>query len=338
MVNIAVIGCGYWGPKLIRDLHASENWDLKYACDLEWDRLKKIKAHYPTVEITDDCETLFKDNSLDAIAIATPVFSHYDLARKALESGKHTWVEKPLTATNKEAEELIDIAARKNLLLHVDHTYIYTPAVRKMKEIYDQGVIGEFYYFDSTRVNLGLFQHDVNVVWDLAPHDFSILRYVIRKEPKSVTAVGKSHIRYTDKQHENIAYIAVNFKDDSIAHFHVNWLSPVKIRQILIGGSKKMLVFNDMEPVEKIKIYDAGVELKSREDVYDILIQYRTGDMYSPKVENRQALQVECEHFYECLKEGRRTDTCGEDGLYVVRLLEAANESIKDNGSVVRLS
>jgi predicted dehydrogenase len=338
MINIAVIGCGYWGPKLIRDLHASENWNLKYACDLDWLQLKKIKAHYPTVEITDDCETLFKDNSLEAIVIATPVATHYSLAAKSLEASKHTWVEKPLTSTAREAEELINIAARKNLLLHVDHTYIYTPAVRKIKEIYDRGVLGEFYYFDSTRVNLGLFQHDVNVVWDLAPHDFSILRYVIGKEPKSVSAIGKSHIRYTDKQHENIAYITVNFKDDSIAHFHVNWLSPVKIRQILIGGSKKMLVFNDMEPVEKIKIYDAGVELQSREDVYNTLIQYRMGDMYSPKVENRQALQVECQHFYERVTEGRQTDTSGKDGLYVVRLLEAVDESIKSNGNVVKLS
>lgn len=334
--NIAVVGCGYWGPKLVRNFHASGLWNVKYVCDLDVAQLAGIKAHYPTVETTTDYNTLLKDGSVEAIAIATPVFTHFDLAKRALEAGKHTWVEKPLTATSKEAEELIDLAERKGVLLHVDHTFVYTSAVRKIKEISDAGTLGEFYYFDSVRVNLGLFQHDINVIWDLAPHDVSILQYVIDKQPKSVSATGKCHVG-SDKQLENIAYLSVDFDDDSLAHFHVNWLSPVKIRQILIGASKKMLVFNDLEPVEKIKIYDAGVDFKTKEDVYEALVQYRTGDMHSPKVEDREALAVECQHFHACISENKPTLTNGEAGLYVVRILEAASKSLANDGMHIRL-
>ncbi|MDY6987442.1 MAG: Gfo/Idh/MocA family oxidoreductase [Thermodesulfobacteriota bacterium] len=335
-ITMGVIGCGYWGPKLVREFYASHSFDLKYVCDRDPDRLNKTKAHYPTIQVTDDCQTLFRDTGVDAIAIATPVSSHYELAKKSLQAGKHTWVEKPLTATSGQAEDLIETADRNRVTLHVDHTFIYTPAVRKIKEIYEHDVLGQFYYFDSVRVNLGLFQHDVNVVWDLAPHDLSILKYVVGREPKSVAATGRCHIRCGENL-ENMAYITVNFEDHGIGHFHVNWLSPVKIRQILISGSKKMLIYNDMESVEKIKVYDAGVDIQSKDDIYHTLLQYRTGDMYSPKVENRQALQVECAHFFDCIVNNRRTDTSGEDGLYVVRLLEAANESIRRGGKLVEL-
>jgi len=334
-LSIGIIGCGYWGPKLARNFIMSENWNLKYVCDLDMEPLKAIKKQYPTVNITSDYEKLFHDPDLDAIAIATPVNTHFNLARKSLEAGKHAWVEKPLTATSREGEELVELADRKNLLLHVDHTFIYTPAVRKIKALFESGELGELFYFDSVRVNLGLFQHDINVIWDLAPHDISILQYVVGKQPKSVNATGKCNIDSNGKKLENIAYITVTFDDDSIAHFHVNWLSPVKVRQILMGCSKKMLIFNDMESAEKIKIYDTGVDINSEDDIYNALIQYRTGDMYSPKVENRQALMLECQHFYECIIRNVPTDTSGQDGLYVVRLLEAADKSMRKNSPVV---
>jgi predicted dehydrogenase len=334
-LKIGVIGCGYWGPLLVRNFNMSRFWDIQYVCDQDPGQLEKIKGNYQAIKVVDDHKMLFNDPQLDAIAIATPVSTHYDLAKQSLLAGKHTWVEKPLAYKSEQVEELIDISNQKNIILHVDHTFIYTPAVRKIREILQNGVLGEFFYFDSVRVNLGLFQHDVNVIWDLAPHDFSILKYVIGKKPKSVTASGKCHIKYSDKKIENIAYITVNFDDDSIAHFHLNWLSPVKIRQILIGGSKKMLIFNDLEPIEKIKIYDSGVDIKTPQDFYDTLLQYRTGDMYSPKVENRKALEMECEHFYECIMENKHTDTSGKDGLYVVKLLEASNESLRKGGELV---
>jgi predicted dehydrogenase len=336
--SIAVIGCGYWGPKLVRNFHASELWDLRYVCDRDPSQLARIKAEYPSVEVLEDYRELLERDRLDAVAIATPVFTHYEIAKFFLWAGVHTWVEKPLTSTRAQAEELIELAEESGALLHVDHTFVYTPAVRKMKQLIDEGVIGDFYYFDSVRVNLGLFQHDVNVLWDLAPHDVSILKYLIDKEPTAVSAVGRCHVPYGGRPLENIAYLTVSFEDESIAHFHVNWLSPVKLRHILIGGSRKMIVYNDIEPSDKVKVYDAGVELASREDVYATLIQYRTGDMYSPRVENSEALKLECQHFHECIERRLPTETPGEAGLYVVKVLEAANRSLQRAGEPVRIA
>lgn len=335
-MKVAVIGCGYWGRHLVRNFNNSNDWDLKYICDTKKSQLDKFSEMYPEVKAVSDFKVIIADKEIDAIVIATPVFTHYDLAKPALEAGKHVWLEKPLTASVKEAEELNKIAESKGLILHVDHTFIYTPAVRKIKEVIESGEIGDIMYFDSVRVNLGLFQHDINVLWDLAPHDISILEYCIGKKPISVMATGSAPLKYGDKEIESIAYLTVTFEDNSIAHFHANWLSPVKIRQIMIGGSKKMLVFNDMEQMEKIRIYDTGVEIEEGEDIYDTLIQYRTGDMYSPVLKNFEALEMECKHFYQCIKDNKQTDTNGRSGLYVVQILEAANKSLK-SGKEVKL-
>lgn len=336
-MKIAVIGCGYWGTHLLRNFEQSKDWTLAYACDKDLEQLQKVKELYPNVKTSTDIADIINDSSIDAVAIATPVQTHYEIALKSLEAGKHTWVEKPLTNSSETGQKLIDIAEKLGVLLHVDHTYIYTPAVKKIKELVENGELGDFRYFDSIRVNLGLFQHDINVVWDLAPHDFSILQYCIGKKPIAVNATGKALEKYGTKEIESIAYITVHFEDNTLAHFNVNWMSPVKIRQIIVGGSKKMLVFNDMSSDEKLKIYDSGVNIENREEIYDTLIQYRLGDMHSPRVENKEALKTEVEHFLDCIKSGTPTITDGKSGLYVVQLLEAAETSIKNNGKLVQL-
>jgi predicted dehydrogenase len=336
-MKIAVVGCGYWGTHLLRNFYQSKDWTLAYACDRDTNQLAKVGNLYPDLKLTTDIEDIINDPTVDALAIATPVQTHYEIALRSLEAGKHTWVEKPLTDSSQTASKLIDAAKKAGVQLHVDHTYIYTPAVKKIKELIENGELGDFRYFDSVRVNLGLFQHDINVVWDLAPHDFSILQYCIGKKPVAVNATGKVLEKYGTKDIESIAYISVHFEDNTMAHFNVNWVSPVKIRQIIVGGSKKMLVFNDMSADEKLKIYDSGVNIENREEIYDTLIQYRTGDMHSPRIENKEALKVEVDHFYECIKAGKPTITDGSSGLYVVKLLEAAEISIKNNGELVRL-
>lgn len=335
-MNIAVIGCGYWGNHLLRNFHQSENWNLKYACDEDKGQLQKVSQKYPNVTVVSDFMSIDK-NEIDAVCIATPVDTHYKIAKEFLSHSIHAWVEKPLTSSSEQAQELINIANSNEALLHVDHTYIYTPAVKKIKELIDKDELGEIKYFDSIRINLGLFQHDVNVVWDLAPHDFSLLQFLLNKKPVAVNATGKAIFKYGKDDKESISYITVHFEDDTIAHFNVNWLSPVKIRQIIIGGSKKMLVFNDMEQMEKIKVYDSGVKIEDREEVYETLIQYRTGDMYSPKLDNKEALREEVEHFYNAVKDGDKTTTDGESGLYVVKILEAANKSLRNNGEKINL-
>ncbi len=334
-MKAAVIGCGYWGKHLLRNFYTSDRWELAIACDSDAGQLAAPEKSYPRIRCTTNAADVFADPSVDAVAIATPVDTHFALAKAAIEAGKHTWVEKPLTSNAAQAGELLALARKHNVLLHVDHTYIYTPAVRKIKEIIEAGELGDILYFDSVRVNLGLFQHDVNVIWDLAPHDISILEYCTGKRPVSVNATGKSIVKYSDRDLENIAYMTVNFEDNSIAHFHVNWLSPVKIRRIIIGGSRKMLVFNDMEAMEKIKIYDSGVNIKSRKDVYETLVRYRTGDMFSPAISSKEALAEECDHFYDSIESNMPTITSGESGLYVVRILEAAGKSLKNNGKAV---
>ncbi|MBI5638828.1 MAG: Gfo/Idh/MocA family oxidoreductase [Nitrospirae bacterium] len=335
-LKVGIIGCGYWGPNLIRNFNDNHHADLTYACDLSEERLHRVKLRYPQVRVTTDYHVLLRDRDLAAVTIATPVFTHYKLVRESLEAGKHVLVEKPLTATVKEAEKLVDLAAKKNLVLLVDHTFIYTGAIKRIKDFISAGQLGEMFYFDSVRVNLGLFQHDVNVIWDLAPHDLSIMDYIVDEKPVSVVATGASH---TPRGIEDVAYVTVKFSSNLIAHFHVNWMSPVKIRKIIIGGSKKMVVFDDLDPGEKIKIYDKGITLSKENEkaVYQSLVQYRIGDMYAPNIENKEALGVEVEHFADCIKNNKKPLTDGEAGLRVVRILEAAEKSIKKGGVKVRL-
>lgn len=336
-MNVAVIGCGYWGNHLLRNFHTSEKWNLSYMCDIDEVQLKKFSQIYQYPKAVTDIDNVLKDETVSTIVIATPVNTHYELAKKAILAGKHVWVEKPLTSNSNHAKELVKLAKEAKVKLHVDHTFVYTSAVRKIKELVDNGTLGDILYFDSVRVNLGLFQHDINVIWDLAPHDLSIMEYTMNKKAVSVNAVGKCLIKYSEKPLENVAYLTINFEDGTLAHFHVNWMSPVKIRHIMMGGSKKMLVFNDMEQMEKIKVYDSGVNVSSREEVYDTLIQYRTGDMHSPAIKNIEALAFECDHFYDSIMNDKDTDTPGESGLEVVKILEAADKSIKNGGMLVNL-
>ncbi|HEX7175138.1 MAG TPA: Gfo/Idh/MocA family oxidoreductase, partial [Pyrinomonadaceae bacterium] len=292
--TVGIIGCGYWGPNLLRNFSENESAELRWVCDLDPKRLEVMGRRYPSAETTPDCEQLFADPRLDAVVISTPVGTHYDYARRALEAGKHVLVEKPLTSTARKAEELIALAERGGLTLMVDHTFIYTGAVRKIKEIVEGGELGDLLYFDSTRINLGLFQSDINVVWDLAPHDLSIMDYILDRRPTSVSATGSCHI---ERGIENIAYVMLRFPDEFIAHFHFNWLAPVKIRRTLIAGMRKMIVYDDIEPVEKVRVYDSGVTAsraggggdavaaeEEREAAYRTLVSYRTGDVWAPKL------------------------------------------------------
>ncbi len=332
MLNIGVVGCGYWGNHILRNFNASENWNLSFACDKEQSQIDKVKLLYPNTYFTTNYFELLNNPNIDAIAISTPVHSHFELAKLALNAGKHVWVEKPLTSTVSESEELIKIAKEDNLLINVDHTFIYTSAVQKIKDLIASNELGDILYFDSVRINLGLFQHDVNVICDLAPHDISIIQYCIGKNAIAVNATGAELVKYGKNNLENIAYLTIHFEDNSLAHLHLNWVSPVKIRKIIIGGTKKMLVYDDMEQSEKLKIYDSGVKVTSRDDIYDALVQYRIGDMHSPSIGNKEALKEEVEHFYYSIINKTHTITDGEAGLYVVKILEAANESIKRNG------
>jgi predicted dehydrogenase len=335
MIQIGVVGAGYWGPNVIRNFMANQRTNVKKVSDLKQDRLTKVKSLYPTIEVTTDFHEIINDASIDAVAICTPVFSHFEIAKAALEAGKHIFIEKPMTSTSAQGEELINIAERKNLVIQVDHTFLYTGAVRKIKELIDSGEIGDLYYFDSVRVNLGLFQHDINVLWDLAPHDISIMDYVLNRPAQSIVATGADHV---GKGLEDVAYLTVYYPDNVIAHIHTNWLSPVKIRQTLISGSKKMIVWDDNEPSEKIKVYDKGIEIVDTQDkIYNTLIQYRTGDIHMPKVPQLEALALEADHFADCIEKGEKPMTDGAAGLRVVRILEASEESIKNRGKEIKL-
>ena len=334
MIHVAVIGYGYWGPNLIRNFLETEDARMAVCCDLDQRRLALVEAKYPRIALTTNYDEVLKDPAIDAVAIATPVATHYAFARKALEHGKHVLVEKPMTASVAEAESLIDIAAKRNLTLMVDHTFIYTGAVRKMKEIITRGDLGELYYFDSVRINLGLFQKDVNVLWDLAPHDIAILDHLVDEKPVSVCANGACHI---GNGIENVAYLTVYFDSGLIAHFHNNWLAPVKIRTLLVGGSKKMILYDDMEASEKVKVYDRGVDTKETEGVHQALLSYRLGDMWAPKLDTTEALRLVTAEFVNSIKAGRRPLTDGVNGANVVKILEAAEMSIKHRGREVKL-
>lgn len=332
-MKMGVIGLGYWGPNLVRNFLAQKEVRKVIACDLIESRLQNIKEKFPAAELTNDCMDLINSDT-DAIVIATPVETHHFFAKKALEAGKHIWVEKPFTATSDQAEELIDIAESKNLKIFVDHTFIYNGAVRKMKELVENNVLGNVIYFDSERINLGLFQRDVNVVWDLAPHDLSIMNHLLEKHKiKALSANGIAN--FNGK--ENLAHISVYFEDNCFAHFHVNWVSPVKIRRIIVGGDKKMLVYDDMENFEKIKVYDSGVEFPTTESIHQALVQYRIGDMFSPKINQTEALALGANEFISAINEDRPPLSSGKDGLEVVKILEACDISISNMGKIVEL-
>ncbi len=334
-LKMAVVGLGYWGPNLARNVAACNATQLSHLCDRAAARLAKIGALYPAARQTQELADILKDDAVGAVAIATPVDTHFELAKACLENGKHVLLEKPMTRTVAQAETLIELADKRGLVLMVDHTFNYTGAVTKLKEIVASGSLGEILYWDSVRVNLGLFQHDVNVVWDLAPHDLSIMDYVLDARPLSVQVTGVAH--YSDGL-ENIAYLTLRFGNGTIAHFHVNWLAPVKIRTTLIGGTKKMIVFDDMETVEKIKVYDKGVDVvEEREGIYKTLVQYRMGDMFAPHIENVEALSREVTHFANVVRGQERPISGSDSGLRVVRILEAAEQSIKSSGKEVLL-
>jgi predicted dehydrogenase len=333
-MKAAVIGTGYWGPNLIRNFLALDEIDGVVACERNEGRLAKMRKLFYGIETATNHEEVIGRADIDIVAIATPVSSHHEIAKRALTAGKHVFIEKPMTASVAEAEELIELAEQKGLSIFVDHTFIYTGAVRKMKEIITSGRLGEIYYFDSVRVNLGLFQHDVNVVWDLAPHDLSIMDYLLEQKALAVSAIGSCHV---GNELEDIAYLTLEFENNLIAHFHVNWLAPTKIRQTLIGGTKSMIVYDDTETSEKVKIYDKGIDVTTREGVYDTLVQYRTGDMLSPKLDQEEALAVGTRHFVDCILNGKKPTTDGTAGLNVVRILEASTESMRHRGRLIEL-
>jgi predicted dehydrogenase len=331
-LNIGVIGYGYWGPNIVRNFFATSNCTVKAVADARPERLALLAKVFPSIQGVKDAADIINDPDIDAVVIATPVFTHFALAKRVLQQGKHALIEKPMTSSVKEADELISLAEQKGLTLMADHTFLYTGAVQKMKEIIDTGVIGKPLYFDSSRINLGLFQPDINVLWDLAPHDISILTYLVGELPASINATGISHTR---NKIENIAYLTVNYHSDFIAHFTCSWSSPVKVRQTLIGGDKKMIVYNDLEPSEKVRVYDTGYNHKTEEDKTRIMVDYRTGDVYIPKLSAREALAGVAEDFVQSVIQKRHPLSNAGLGRDVVRILEASQESIKHNGREV---
>ena len=333
MLKVGVIGYGYWGPNLVRNFMSAPGSSVVAVCDLKENRLLPLRKLYPAINATTDPQELISDKNIDAIVISTPVSSHFELAMGALKAGKHVLVEKPLAGTSEEARKLIDEAETRKLVLMVDHTFVYTDAVRKIREMIATGRLGEIYYYDAVRVNLGLFQHDVNVIWDLAIHDLSIMDYVLPHKPVAISATGMSHV---PGQPENVAYITLFFNEAQIAHVHVNWLTPVKVRHTLIGGSEKMILYDDLDPIEKLKVYDKGIKVTpGREDVYKMLVSYRSGDMWAPRLDNTEALQTEANHFLDCVENGSRPETDGLAGLRMVTMIEAAERSLHNRGSLV---
>jgi len=356
MLKLGVVGYGYWGPNVVRNFASQPDCRVVTICDTNPKAVAQALRHHPAVHATSNPDEVMRSSEIDAVAVVTPVSTHYDLAKKALENGKHVFVEKPFTATSAQAEELIELADRKNLQIMVDHTFLFNGAVRKIKELVDAGVLGPLYYYDSTRVNLGLFQHDVNVIWDLAPHDLSIIDYLIGLEPELVVATGGAHLNGL----ADMAYITLHFPKNIIAHLNVNWLSPVKVRTTLVGGQRKMLVWNDLEPSEKVKVYDKGIQVTDNHDesrqrlkalveakvfevgaaqaVHDLLVSYRSGDMWSPQVDQTEALQLEARYFLDCLASGEKPVNDGRAGLRVVKMLEAADQSLKHRREIVYAS
>jgi predicted dehydrogenase len=333
MIKIGVIGYGYWGPNIVRNLQGLDSTRTEMICDASPSAQARSRKAHPSVKIVSDANEVLRSPDVDAIAIITPVWTHFDLAKKALECGKHVFIEKPFASNSDQARELIELAAKKNLTIMVDHTFLFTGAVRKIRELTESGALGDLYYYDSLRINLGLFQHDVSVIWDLAPHDLAIMDYVIKGEPEAVVATGERHLNGV----EDVAYMTVYFPRNVIAHINVNWLSPVKIRTTLIGGQKKMLVWNDLVVDEKVRVYDKGVQITSGEGIRNLLVSYRTGDMWAPQLEQLEALHVELDYFAKCIANNETPFNDGHAGLRVVQMLEAAEASIRKRGELIRL-
>jgi len=332
-MNFGVIGYGYWGPNVVRNLMNLDGSQVLAIAEISSAARLRAQKACPGVKVTSEVSEVIRSPNIDAIAIVTPVWTHFDLAKAALENGKHVFVEKPFTSNSAQGEELIDLASRKNLTIMVDHTFLFTSAVTKLSHLIEDGTLGKLYYYDSTRVNLGLFQHDINVLWDLAPHDLSIMDYLIKAAPEAVLATGQNHLN----SHEDVAYMTLYFPQKIIAHINVNWLSPVKVRTTLIGGEKRMVVWNDLEADEKVKLYDRGVDVTSREGVYELLMNYRSGDMWAPQLEQVEALRQELEYFVQCVSSGQKALNDGCAGLRVVKMLEAASQSLSKRGSLVYL-
>jgi predicted dehydrogenase len=334
MLRIGVIGYGYWGPNIVRNFHTHECSEVALVCDKSTMVEERLKKAHPGIPFTSDATEVLKSPNIDVVAVVTPVWTHFELAKAALENGKHVFVEKPFTCSAAQAEALIELADRKNLQIMVDHTFLFTGAVKKIRQLLDDGALGDLYYYDSLRVNLGLFQHDVNVIWDLAPHDLSIMDHVIKEKPEVVVATGEKHLNGV----EDVAFITVYFPKRIIAHINVNWLSPVKVRTTLIGGEKKMLVWNDLEADEKIRVYDKGVSMASNpSNLHQLLVSYRSGDMWAPQVEQIEALRAETAYFMKCIDENKKPFNDGIAGLRVVRILEAAEKSVRNRGEAIAL-
>jgi predicted dehydrogenase len=333
VLRVGVIGYGYWGPNIVRNLHGQKHLQATMVCDKSAAALARVRKAYPGIEAVSDPMDVLRSPEVDAVAVVTPVWTHYELAKLALENGKHVFIEKPFTSNSAQAEELINLAARKNLTIMVDHTFLFTGAVRKIRELTESGALGDLYYYDSLRVNLGLFQHDVSVIWDLAPHDLSIMDHVIQAEPEAIVATGEKHLNGV----EDVAFMTIYFPRNVIAHINVNWLSPVKIRTTLIGGQKKMVVWNDLVADEKVRVYDKGVQITSGDGIRDLLVSYRTGDMWAPQLEPMEALHTEMNYFADCVLNSKTAFNDGHAGLRIVRMLEAAEESIRKRGELIRL-
>ena len=334
-INLGIIGYGYWGTNLVRNFFTAGDCILSHVADGRSERLEALAKIFPTIKGVLEANDIINDPAIDAVVIATPVWSHYELAKKALNNGKHVLLEKPMTSTRAQAAELIEIAEKMGLTLMADHTFLYTGAVQKMKELITDGTLGQPAYFDSTRINLGLFQPDVNVLWDLAPHDISILLHLIEDTPISINATGISH---THNGIENIAYMTVNYDSDLIAHFNCSWTSPVKIRHTLIGGDKKMIVYNDLEPSEKVRVYDTGYQHKTDDEKKHVMVDYRTGDVYIPKISSREALASMANDFVQSIIQKRKPLSHAELGMKVVSVLEASQLSIKNGGTSIKIA
>jgi predicted dehydrogenase len=333
MIRLGLIGYGYWGPQIARNFSGISGCELSVICDRSPDALRRAKQAHPGVSVTCDAGEVLSSPHIDAVGVITPVWTHFGIAKAALENGKHVFVEKPFTSSVTQAEDLIELACVKHLQIMVDHTFLFTGAVKKIRELIDAGTLGKLYYYDSTRVNLGLFQHDTNVLWDLAPHDLSIMDYLISARPDAVVATGQKHLN----SHEDVAYLTIYFGNSVIAHINTNWLSPVKVRTTLIGGEKKMVVWNDLEADEKLKVYDKGVTVTYGQGVYDLLVSYRSGDMWAPKIDQVEALSVEARYFIECIDKQQTPFNDGIAGLRVVRLLEAAQQSMQNQGRTIKV-